>query len=161
MPPTEFGNLLRALRAQRGLRLQDLADKTGLTHVTVGDWERGKRNPKRANVEAIAAALEVDPEPLLLAAGFVPTSAARTETRVELPGGYALQVPQGDPNAALIASITEAALRAISAGQVEKMPDLTPEQQREVEDGMRRARRKREAAAREQAREAEAEGSGD
>jgi len=75
MPSTPFGVLLKSLREQRGLTQKDLGAKTGITYVAIGDWERGKRNPKRANVDAIAAALEVDSGPLLAAAGFLPVGA--------------------------------------------------------------------------------------
>ena len=73
MPPTAFGTLLRQLRESRGLTLEVLADKAGFSHVAIGDWERGKRNPKRPNVEAVASALEVPADDLLAAAGFIQT----------------------------------------------------------------------------------------
>lgn len=77
VPVTRFGMLLKDLREKRSLSQADLADKAGLTHVAVGDWERGKRNPRRVNVEAIAEALEVSPDDLLMAAGFIPEDARR------------------------------------------------------------------------------------
>ena len=70
MPLTKFGITLKRLREQRGLTQVSLGEKAGLSHVAVGDWERGKRNPKRPNVVAIVAALEVDEDELMAAAGF-------------------------------------------------------------------------------------------
>lgn len=83
-----FGTLLRRLRTQRGITLEILAEKSNVTYVAIGDWERGKRNPKRVNVEAVANALEVDAGDLLMAAGFLPGDSGSPDEiiRVSDPG---------------------------------------------------------------------------
>jgi transcriptional regulator with XRE-family HTH domain len=54
-----FGDWLRAERSARNLTQEALAERIGdgLTHVAVGDWERGKRKPRPRNVDALADAL--------------------------------------------------------------------------------------------------------
>lgn len=54
-----FGEWLRRERTSRGLTLEGLAERTGgdLTHVAIGDWERGKREPKKFNLRIICAAI--------------------------------------------------------------------------------------------------------
>ena len=54
-----FGEWLRRERTGRGLTLEGLAERTGgdLTYVAIGDWERGKREPKKLNLRIVCAAL--------------------------------------------------------------------------------------------------------
>lgn len=53
----DFGTWLRAERKKRGKTIYDIAALAEVSHVAVSDWERGKRNPRRENVELVAAAL--------------------------------------------------------------------------------------------------------
>jgi transcriptional regulator with XRE-family HTH domain len=70
---TAFGDWLKATREAKGWTTQVLADKAGLTQPYVTMLEQGTRNPRRDKVEQLAAAMEVDPAPGLLAAGFSST----------------------------------------------------------------------------------------
>ncbi|MYZ35996.1 MULTISPECIES: helix-turn-helix transcriptional regulator [unclassified Streptomyces] len=57
MPSRRFdGSSLRALRRSRELPQQWLADKLGVTHVTIAGWENGKRFPPFDRLPAIAEA---------------------------------------------------------------------------------------------------------
>lgn len=54
-----FGDWLKAKRLELGLTQDELADRVGqgLSHVAIGDWERGRRHPRRHNLNDLAAAL--------------------------------------------------------------------------------------------------------
>lgn len=52
--------LLRVLRRQRGLTLQELAEQTGLTKSYLSKIERGRSTPSIAVAMKVAAALDVD-----------------------------------------------------------------------------------------------------
>lgn len=56
---------IREWRLHRGLTLQDVADKTGITHATIGRVERGKIAYTRDTIEAIADAMNCLPGQLL------------------------------------------------------------------------------------------------
>lgn len=53
-PPEQRAEVRKAAR----LRLQDLADLLGVTVSTVGNWERGKCEPKAAHYEDYRSVLE-------------------------------------------------------------------------------------------------------
>lgn len=61
-----LGTRLNRLRREAGLTLADVAAALGVSKPTVWAWEKGKARPLPERLEAIAAALGVDPE--LLAA---------------------------------------------------------------------------------------------
>jgi transcriptional regulator with XRE-family HTH domain len=58
------GNVL-ALRDERGLTQEELANKCGYHKSYVGSVERGERNATLSTVEAFAAVLDVPPDSLL------------------------------------------------------------------------------------------------
>ncbi len=54
-----FGRRLRALRTERGLSQEALADLAGINRTYVGSVERGERNIALDNIHAFADALGV------------------------------------------------------------------------------------------------------
>lgn len=59
------GDRLAELRLAAGLRQSDLAEQLGTLDRRVGEWERGEQQPRPRYLQAIAAALNVDPLELL------------------------------------------------------------------------------------------------
>jgi transcriptional regulator with XRE-family HTH domain len=55
-----FGEILKKIREDKGLKQEDLSKKTGLTQSAISQFEKGLRAPTPATVEKIAKALEVD-----------------------------------------------------------------------------------------------------
>jgi len=51
---------LEALRVNRGLTQQDVADKLGVSRQTVGKWESGEVRPKELVIYALAKLYDVD-----------------------------------------------------------------------------------------------------
>ncbi len=60
-----FGNRVRALRTQKGLSQEELADLCDLHRTYIGGIERGERNVGLINILIIAKALDVLPGELL------------------------------------------------------------------------------------------------
>jgi transcriptional regulator with XRE-family HTH domain len=59
-----FGTRLNRLRRERGLTLAQVADALEVSKPTVWAWEKGKAKPLPERIEAIAAALDVEPSRL-------------------------------------------------------------------------------------------------
>lgn len=64
-----LGHAIRALRLERGLSQERLAEASGLHPRYISDVERGRRNVGMVNVDRLARALSVD----------LPTLMARVE----------------------------------------------------------------------------------
>ena len=59
------GERIRALRKEKGMTQQQLADAMGCTDAAIRNYEADKRTLKGDQLEAMAAALEVAPETLM------------------------------------------------------------------------------------------------
>ena len=68
----EFGKRLRKLREQRQMTLRYLADRADLSYSFIASLEKGRYNPSRETIFALAAALETDINELLILAGYLP-----------------------------------------------------------------------------------------
>ncbi|MFQ1062177.1 XRE family transcriptional regulator [Bordetella trematum] len=65
---------IKSFREQLSLSMEQLAERVGVSWQTVQQWENGKTAPKRARLEAVAAALGTTAEQLLL--GSMPAAGA-------------------------------------------------------------------------------------
>lgn len=61
VPGETLGSRINRLRREAGLTLADIAGALGVSKPTVWAWEKGKARPLPERIEAIAAALGVDP----------------------------------------------------------------------------------------------------
>lgn len=61
----DFGNRLKALRTERGLTQEKLAELSGLHRTYVGAVERGERNISLKNLNSLAVALDISMADLL------------------------------------------------------------------------------------------------
>lgn len=61
-----FGMRLQRLRKQRGLTMSQLAGQLGVSKPTVWAWEQGKARPVETRIEALAQALDVAAEDMLI-----------------------------------------------------------------------------------------------
>ena len=64
-PAGSFAERLRRLREERGLRLLDLHEKTGLSPGFLSELERGKKAPTLESLRKIAAGLELSIQDLV------------------------------------------------------------------------------------------------
>lgn len=69
---------LRALRRQRGISQEALADLAGLHRTYVGSIERSERNVCIDNIDRLAAALGIDPVELLTPIARSPVSGGKS-----------------------------------------------------------------------------------
>lgn len=61
-----FGASVRAIRLDRALSQEALAERAGLHRTYVGDIERGRRNVSLVNIDRLARALSTSPADLLV-----------------------------------------------------------------------------------------------
>ncbi|MCW3059909.1 MAG: Helix-turn-helix domain [Capsulimonas sp.] len=57
---TKFGAWLKDARAARGLSVNALAERAGVSNASISKFETGKLNPRKRTAEQIAAALAPD-----------------------------------------------------------------------------------------------------
>ncbi len=116
-----FGMMLKNLRAERKLSYTKLGQMVGVSHVTVRDWELGNRNPRRENVEALAAALDLPASALLDAAfGIERTDVVPIPVGgkvAHLRSGLAIIFPTDERDAELIVSAFDSVMDAIRGRQ--------------------------------------------
>jgi transcriptional regulator with XRE-family HTH domain len=74
---TVFGSRLRALRLERQLTQQQLAERCGMPYQNIARIERGERTPNWDTVVRIAEALEVTPDAFLAEEEVVPEPAPK------------------------------------------------------------------------------------
>ncbi|WP_093357185.1 MULTISPECIES: helix-turn-helix domain-containing protein [Bacteria] len=55
-----IGSELRRAREDAGLSARQLADQLGLSHTTIGRWEKGERSPRPVDVATVLSALGAD-----------------------------------------------------------------------------------------------------
>jgi transcriptional regulator with XRE-family HTH domain len=60
-----FGQRLRALRAERGISQDTLAERTGIHPTAIGRLERGTREPRLKTILRLADGLRTQPGRLL------------------------------------------------------------------------------------------------
>lgn len=56
---TDFGNRLKVVRDEKGLKREDIANKIGTSPAIIGRYERGERTPSIEIAKKIAEALDV------------------------------------------------------------------------------------------------------
>lgn len=66
MARSEAGHFIRAWRKHRGLTLEQLAERVGMTHQNLGKIERGKVPYSQPLLEALAEELRTDPASLIM-----------------------------------------------------------------------------------------------
>lgn len=59
-------HFIREWRKHRGLTLEQLAERVGLTHGAISQLERGETNYTQPTLEAIADALQCEPADLIM-----------------------------------------------------------------------------------------------
>lgn len=93
----EFGRNLRALRLERGLSQESLADQLALHRTFIGSVERGERNLTFRTAERLSDALDVD---LLTMLGGVRAPAGlRAAATGADPGALRRRAPRRRPGA--------------------------------------------------------------
>ncbi|HEV2371139.1 MAG TPA: tetratricopeptide repeat protein [Streptosporangiaceae bacterium] len=110
-----FGAMLRAVRVDRGLTQEDLAEAAGLSVRAVGELERGRAVPHRDTVGRLSAALQLDEE-----------SQRRLTALARI--GWASQrragAPPTEPTPAIQPPVTERSPSAPPAQLPRDMPDF-------------------------------------
>ena len=61
----DFGNRLKHIREEKGLKCEDIASKIGTSAAIIGRYERGEANPSAEVVKQFSEALEVSADQLL------------------------------------------------------------------------------------------------
>ncbi|WP_195267506.1 helix-turn-helix transcriptional regulator [Eubacterium sp. 1001713B170207_170306_E7] len=74
MKNNNIGNIIKQARKKEGLTQAELGELMGITAVTVGQWETGKRIPKDETIERLSEALGIDLADSINAISFSRTS---------------------------------------------------------------------------------------
>jgi len=127
----DFCDIIKKARMGLGLSIRDVAQASGLPEAEISDLERGRQPRDRSQVQALAKALHLRPEPLEQIAidKWDPAShiaLSGVETIHGSVGGYAVQgyilhdrgeavvIDTGYDAGAMVAALTERRLRLIS-----------------------------------------------
>lgn len=79
--PEELGEALREIRKRRGMLQSEMARRAGITKAMACCYERGRRYPSLATLDALLVALEVDLRVLDRALRYVQHRRARRRLR--------------------------------------------------------------------------------
>lgn len=60
-----IGNTIKDLRMKQNMSQQELADKAGISRISIGNYERGSRHPNSSVIQQLAKALNVTPTILM------------------------------------------------------------------------------------------------
>ncbi|MFU1797061.1 helix-turn-helix domain-containing protein [Paenibacillus azoreducens] len=72
----EFGSLLRLLREQKGMSINQLAESAGISNSQISRMENGLRGvPKAPTIRKLAEALNASYQELMIAAGYLEEAA--------------------------------------------------------------------------------------
>ena len=82
-----LGRALQALRAERGLKRQALADSAGLSYAYLAEIENGKKEPSTRVLDGIARALGIRLPELMELAESLQAIVERAEESTSKPGG--------------------------------------------------------------------------
>jgi len=96
MGGTELGQIIRRARKVAGLRLEDVAERIGVTAGALSHIESGRRLPTPHNAAAIAEVLGIPEEELLLALDHEHSSRRRDSVESRRSSGEPMAVPGSD-----------------------------------------------------------------
>jgi repressor LexA len=107
-----LGERIREARLSKGLTIQDVANKLGVSYQNISQYERGIRNPKPATLQKIAAALGV-PVSRLVGVTFPDRLLAILSYRTNLSLAHIAEA----------AHVTEEDINRMTAGDLEPSPE--------------------------------------
>jgi transcriptional regulator with XRE-family HTH domain len=123
---------LRILRAQKGLTLRQLEERSGVSKDAISEIERGLRTPRISTVLSLAGGLGVDPQELL---GDLASPAGPFTAVFEQDGGwwigYVEELPGANAQGETLEECRESLKEAVAL-VLETNRELT---RREFEDG--------------------------
>lgn len=88
-----IGENLQMYRERRGMTRADLADAIGVTSKSIGNWERGDRDPSTSYLSALAKVLEVSKSDLI---GETNATVQNTISYVMPDNSMSPEIMQGD-----------------------------------------------------------------
>lgn len=100
-----FGARLKALRKKAGLTQSQLAEKIGVSLLTLFRWEKGERQPRVDEIKALAKALGV-PENDLLNNSSPDSSSGEWTIRINVADKFTMEVVDLKGNIQPVAQIT-------------------------------------------------------
>ncbi|TSB46850.1 helix-turn-helix domain-containing protein [Alkalicoccobacillus porphyridii] len=89
----QFGRMLRKVRSEKELSLQELSEQADVSKLTLGNIERGEANPSLTVIWKIANALNIPISTLLQESQNVVVSKSHSGSRVYSPGEVCVLEP--------------------------------------------------------------------